>query len=86
MIHRDIKADNILVNSQGEAKMADFGVSTQLVSTFASKESVIGSPFWMSPEILQRNSHNNKTDIWSIGITTIELAEMAPPFSNLYPY
>lgn len=86
MIHRDIKADNIILDSKGNAKLADFGVSTQLVSTFASKESVIGTPFWMSPEILSRNKHTTKTDIWSIGITAIELAEKEPPFSNLYPY
>ncbi len=57
-----------------------------MVSTFASKESVIGSPFWMSPEILLKGSHNNKTDIWSVGITAIEMAEMQPPFADLYPY
>ncbi len=86
MIHRDVKADNILLNSQGEAKLVDFGVSTKIVSTFASKESMIGTPFWMSPEILNWNSHSTKTDIWSIGITAIELAEKAPPFSGMYPY
>lgn len=80
-IHRDIKADNILLTSQGMAKISDFGVSTQLKHSLASKESVIGSPFWMSPEILSRNKYNFKTDIWSIGITAIELAENEPPFT-----
>lgn len=80
MIHRDIKADNILLTSEGLAKISDFGVSTQLANTFASQDSVIGSPFWMSPEILNRNKYNNKTDIWSIGVTAIELAENEPPF------
>ncbi len=75
MIHWDIKADNILLNEKGEAKLADFGVSAKLLSTYASKESVIGTPFWMSPEILSKNKYNNKTDIWSVGITAIELAE-----------
>ena len=84
MIHWDIKADNILLTSNGEAKLADFGVSTKLISTLSSKNSVIGTPFWMSPEILSKNNHTNKTDIWSIGITAIEMAEKVPPFSNMY--
>lgn len=84
MIHRDIKADNILLNDRGEAKLADFGVSAKLLSTYASKESVIGTPFWMSPEILGRNKYTNKTDIWSTGITAIEMAEQEPPYSKYF--
>ena len=75
MIHRDIKADNILLNEKGQAKLADFGVSAKLLSTYGSKESVIGTPFWMSPEILSKNKYTNKTDIWSVGITAVEMAE-----------
>lgn len=86
MIHRDIKADNILLNEKGQAKLADFGVSAKLLSTYASKESVIGTPFWMSPEILSKNKYNSKTDIWSVGITAIELAEKEPPYSKLYTW
>lgn len=86
MIHRDIKADNILLNEKGETKLADFGVSAKLLSTYGSKESVIGTPFWMSPEILGKNKYTNKTDIWSVGITAIEMAEQEPPYSKYYTW
>ena len=86
MIHRDIKADNILLDDNGNAKIADFGVSAKLLSTYGSKDSVIGTPFWMSPEILSGSKYTSKTDIWSLGITSIEIAEGEPPFSNYYPW
>lgn len=73
-IHRDIKAGNILINEMGEVKLSDFGVSTELLHTLADKDTLIGSPFWMSPEVLSKNKYNCKTDIWSLGITAIELA------------
>ncbi|KRX04396.1 Protein kinase-like domain [Pseudocohnilembus persalinus] len=85
-IHRDIKAGNILLDHKGNAKLGDFGVSAQLNHSQAYKDTVIGTPFWMSPEILSNNKYNNKTDIWSLGITAIELAEGEPPFSHLHPY
>lgn len=86
MIHRDVKADNILLDDDGRAKIADFGVSAKLMSTYASKNTFIGTPFWMSPEILQKNAYTAKTDIWSLGITAIELAEGEPPYANSYPW
>ena len=86
MIHRDIKADNILVGEQGHVKISDFGVSTKLLSTYGCANSISGSPYWMSPESLQNESYTSKTDIWSLGITSIELAEGHPPYHNKLPY
>lgn len=75
-----------MLDSKGIAKLADFGVSTKLLHTLADKDSVIGSPFWMSPEIIQNSKYNNKTDIWSLGITAIEMAEGEPPYSHIHPF
>lgn len=85
-IHRDIKAGNILLDQQGNAKLADFGISAELNHTQAYKDTVIGTPFWMSPEVIKNSKYNFKTDIWSLGITAIELAEGGPPYSHLHPY
>lgn len=86
LIHRDIKADNILIGNDGVAKISDFGVSTKLLSTFGCTNSVSGSPYWMSPESLQNENYTSKTDIWSLGITSIELAEGVPPYQDKLPY
>ena len=83
MIHRDIKTGNILLDREGRVKIADFGVSSQINHTYDQNQTYTGTPCWMSPEVLKRNKYNKKTDIWSLGITIIEMAEGDPPFSNL---
>ena len=86
ILHRDIKAANILVDGSGGVKVADFGVSTLLNHTKMGNNTRTGSPFWMSPELLSNSSYSFQTDIWSLGITAIELAEGAPPYSHQHPY
>ncbi|CAH2353609.1 putative serine/threonine-protein kinase Sid1p [[Candida] railenensis] len=85
-IHRDLKSQNILLNRLGEVKLTDFGVSTQLSSNFSRRNTTVGTPFWMAPEVILNNNggHSFKADIWSLGCCSYELFTGKPPLQNAF--
>lgn len=89
-MHRDIKGHNILLTEDGYVKLVDFGVSSHLAATMARRNTSVGTPYWMAPEVIAceqqiDHSYDARCDVWSIGITAIELAEGDPPLSNIHP-
>ncbi|XP_075781923.1 mitogen-activated protein kinase kinase kinase kinase 3 isoform X2 [Pelodiscus sinensis] len=87
-MHRDIKGANILLTDNGHVKLADFGVSAQITATIAKRKSFIGTPYWMAPEVAaveRKGGYNQLCDLWAVGITAIELAELQPPMFDLHP-
>ncbi|KAE9552321.1 hypothetical protein FO519_004446 [Halicephalobus sp. NKZ332] len=87
-IHRDIKGANILLTHDGQIKLADFGVAAQITATLGKRKSFIGTPYWMAPEVAaveKRGGYSTECDVWAVGITAIELAELQPPLFELHP-
>jgi len=85
VIHRDIKAGNVLLSHEGYVRLADFGVSARLKGPNGRTDTAIGAPFWMAPEVIEEQKYSFNADIWSMGITVIELAESRPPLSDINP-
>lgn len=82
ILHRDLKSQNIFLTSQGFVKLGDFGIAKTLQSTVENAQTIVGTPYYLSPEIIENKPYNFKSDIWSLGVLLYEMCALKPPFNG----